>query len=362
VNTWIMIVMLAALGLTMAVTVAVPEMSRPTVPLGVSVPSDRVSDPAVRSAIRRYRIWILVGGVVAAAIMVATLSVPEVSVLILLGYVVWTVVAFAVCRKPIMVAKARQGWYDAVPVRVSASITPERPVKPLWPLLILAVGICLATVAVVAINYHSLPDPMPTHYDAEGNATSWKPKSWGSALLLPLISCGSTLLLVVLCVVLSRHQHTRFPDGRPKASRTFQKERGKTLQRVLAVLTFVSAILMSILAVAPVVQLTPSGISWTVWGLTTASSLPVIWLVIDSVRQSRALTATPADSGPQSPDDDHLWRWGIFYENREDPRVWVEKRNGVGLTVNIGRPAGMALMGVVALLVLATIALVITVL
>ncbi len=128
---------------------------------------------------------------------------------------------------------------------------------------------------------------------------------------------------------------------------------------MLAVLTLVSAILMSILAVAPVVRLTPAGISWTVWGLVAASSLPVIWLVIDSVRQSRALTATPADSGPQSPDDDHLWRWGIFYENREDPRVWVEKRNGVGLTVNIGHPGGMVLMGVVALLVLVTIALVI---
>lgn len=315
-NTWMMIVMLAALGLTMAVTVAVPEMSRPTLPLGVSVPSDRVGDPAVRSAIRRYRIWILVGGVVAVAVMVSAVSIPEVSVLILLGYVGWTVVAFAVCRKPIM----------------------------------------------VAINYHSLPDPMPTHYDAEGNATSWKPKSWGSALLLPLISCGSTLLLVVLCVVLSRLQHTRFPDGRPKVSRKFQEERGKTLQRVLAVLTFVSAILMSILAVAPVVQLTPAGVSWTVWGMMTASSLPVIWLVIDSVRQSRALKSTPAGSGPQSPDDDHLWRWSIFYENREDPRVWVEKRNGVGLTVNIGHPGGIALMGVVALLVLATIALVITVL
>ncbi|EFG46465.1 hypothetical protein HMPREF0183_2269 [Brevibacterium mcbrellneri ATCC 49030] len=131
---------------------------------------------------------------------------------------------------------------------------------------------------------------------------------------------------------------------------------------MLAVLTFVSAILMSILAVAPVVQLTPAGVSWTVWGMMTASSLPVIWLVIDSVRQSRALKSTPAGSGPQSPDDDHLWRWGIFYENREDPRVWVEKRNGVGLTVNIGHPGGIALMGVVALLVLATIALVITVL
>lgn len=359
-NTWMMIVMLAALGLTMAVTAAIPEMSRPTVPLGVSVPSDRVSDPAVRGAIRHYRVWILLGGIVAAAAMVAAFSVPEVSVLVLLGYVGWTVVVFAVCRRPIMAAKVSQGWYDAVPVRVSASVTPERPVKPLWPLLVLAVGISLAAVAVVAINYPSLPDPMPSHYDAEGNVTNWEPKSWGSVLLLPLVACGSTLLLVMVCIVLSQRQFTRFPDGHPQAAREFQEGRGKALQRALAALTLLSAILLSILAIAPVVQLAPSGISWTTWGLVTASSLPIIWLIIDSVRQGRALTAASKSTGPESPDDDHLWRWGIFYDNREDPRIWVEKRNGLGLTVNVGHPGGIAIMGGLALLILVTIALVIS--
>lgn len=359
-NTWMMIVMLAALALTMAVTAAIPEMSRPTVPLGVSVPSDRVSDPAVRGAIRRYRLWMLVGGIVAAAAMVAAFSVPEVSVVVLLGYVGWTVVAFAVCRRPIVAAKASQGWYDAVPVRVSASVTPERPVRPLWPLLVLAVGIALAAVVVVAINYPLLPDPMPSRYDAAGNVTGWEPKNWGSALLLPLVSLGSTVLLVMVCVVLSRRQRTRFPDGGPRAAREFQDGRGKALQRALAALTLGSAILLSALAVAPVVQLAPSGISWTIWGLVAASSLPVVWLVIDSVRQGRALRAASERSGPESPDDDQLWRWGIFYENREDPRIWIEKRNGLGLTVNLGHPGGVAIMGGVALMVLATVALVIT--
>ncbi len=253
-----------------------------------------------------------------------------------------TVAAFAVCRKPIMAAKVSEGWYDAVPVRVSASVTPERPATPLWPLLVLAVGISLAAVAVVAVNYPALPDPMPVHYDAAGTVTSWEPKTWVNALLLPLVSLGSTVLLVVVCVGLSRRQRTRFPDGRPRAAQEFQDGRGKALQRALAVLTLITALLLGILAVAPVVQLAPSGISWSIWGLATASSLPIVWLTIDSVRHSRALKAAPDDSGPQSPDDDHLWRWGLFYENRNDPRIWVEKRNGLGLTVNIGHPVGIA--------------------
>ena len=361
-DIWMLIVMLACLGLTMAVSAATPKMSRPTVPLGVSVPSDRANDPAVRDAVRRYRIWVVVGGLAAAAGMVAAWKLPELSVLILLGYVCWTVFAFAVCRKPIMTAKAQQGWYDEADVQASSPVTPGQPAKPLWPVLIFAVGISLATVIVMAISYSNLPDPLPVQHDAEGDVTNWEPKSWVSALLLPLVSLISTLVMVMVCVILSRSQRSHFPDGRPKAAQELQRARGKTVQRTLAALTLASAMLMSVMAFAPVIELEPSRISWAIWALTAASSLPIIWLIIDSIRHNRALATTPQESGPQSPDDDHLWRWGIFYENRQDPRVWVEKRNGIGLTVNIGHPGGMVSMGVVTLLVLATIALVLTVL
>ena len=49
-----------------------------------------------------------------------------------------------------------------------------------------------------------------------------------------------------------------------------------------------------------------------------------------------------------------------FYENRNDPRIWVEKRNGLGLTVNLSHPVGIALMDGLALVPLVTIVLVIT--
>lgn len=29
-----------------------------------------------------------------------------------------------------------------------------------------------------------------------------------------------------------------------------------------------------------------------------------------------------------------LWKWGIFYYNPNDPTIWVEKRNGLGWTLN----------------------------
>lgn len=29
-----------------------------------------------------------------------------------------------------------------------------------------------------------------------------------------------------------------------------------------------------------------------------------------------------------------LWKWGVFYYNPNDPSIWVEKRIGIGWTLN----------------------------
>ena len=49
--------------------------------------------------------------------------------------------------------------------------------------------------------------------------------------------------------------------------------------------------------------------------------------------------------------DDKYWRFGIFYINKEDPTIFIEKRFGVGWTVNLGRFEGIILaVGVVVLI------------
>ena len=33
---------------------------------------------------------------------------------------------------------------------------------------------------------------------------------------------------------------------------------------------------------------------------------------------------------------DHLWRWGLFYYNRADPAIFIQRRTGPGYTLNFG--------------------------
>ena len=43
-------------------------------------------------------------------------------------------------------------------------------------------------------------------------------------------------------------------------------------------------------------------------------------------------------------DDDRYWAGGLFYNNPDDPAVFVPKRYGMGWTVNFGNPKGKLVM------------------
>lgn len=51
---------------------------------------------------------------------------------------------------------------------------------------------------------------------------------------------------------------------------------------------------------------------------------------------------TPADRyrGDFYRDDDRYWYGGFFYNNPDDPAMFVPKRYGMGWTVNFGNPRG----------------------
>jgi uncharacterized membrane protein len=54
-------------------------------------------------------------------------------------------------------------------------------------------------------------------------------------------------------------------------------------------------------------------------------------------------------------DDDDYWLLGMFYYNPNDKRLNVEKRVGVGGTINVGHPAGKVIMGISAAILIASV-------
>ncbi|MBU5484072.1 hypothetical protein KQI86_06990 [Clostridium sp. MSJ-11] len=58
-------------------------------------------------------------------------------------------------------------------------------------------------------------------------------------------------------------------------------------------------------------------------------------------------------------EDDDNYLWGMIYYNPEDPALFVEKRAGVGWTINVARPMGKIAMALTALLIVGSLGMVI---
>ncbi|HEX6479590.1 MAG TPA: DUF5808 domain-containing protein [Ktedonobacteraceae bacterium] len=89
-------------------------------------------------------------------------------------------------------------------------------------------------------------------------------------------------------------------------------------------------------------------------GLLIALVLVLFW----HPQRSRTKASTRADRWPTSTvfrDDNRYWYAGFFYNNPDDPALFVPKRYGLGWTLNFGHPqAKLVLIGsLVVILVLA---------
>lgn len=65
----------------------------------------------------------------------------------------------------------------------------------------------------------------------------------------------------------------------------------------------------------------------------------------------RAQERLPRESGARDyVDEDRFWLWGLFYCNPDDRRTLVSDRTGMGMGMNLAKPAGKITMGLVALI------------
>jgi uncharacterized membrane protein len=72
-------------------------------------------------------------------------------------------------------------------------------------------------------------------------------------------------------------------------------------------------------------------------GLLIAAILVLFW----HPQRSRTKTSIFADRGRSDAgfrDDDRYWSGGLFYNNPDDPAMFVPKRFGLGWTLNFGHP------------------------
>jgi uncharacterized membrane protein len=190
------------------------------------------------------------------------------------------------------------------------------------PLLLLgAVG------AWLLANLERLPPMLPRHVSMTGRVDRWVARTPEAVLTPVFLGIAAIVFLAVMDLVRRRSSVTG-AHGRVASSRWTRLW-----------VEYVVAGMFSMVALAPVIG--PRATSWAVIG---GVGLLLVGLVVAAVKRGR--DGAPATTGAADAERHH-WKGGLLYVNRDDPKLFVPKRFGIGFTLNFGRPGAYVLLALI---------------
>jgi uncharacterized membrane protein len=241
-----------------------------------------------------------------------------------------------------------------------AAIVAMPATSPIMPAVTLAAGVAFGLIAIAYtwVHYKELPARIPTHFGLSGLPDAWENTSFVTAMQLPLA------VLVMGTVMggtawLTAHAKRALRSSDQGASLHAQMRFRAAVTRFVSSLGIVATGMMTFMSIqATRVSL---GAAQALGPIALALGIAIalgaiggtIYIALHygqgGARIEQARVDTPLTGGLA---DNEKWVLGIFYVNRDDPSILVERRFGVGYTLNFGNLKAVAVLaGLFAILI-----------
>ncbi|MGM0854910.1 MAG: DUF1648 domain-containing protein [Bacillota bacterium] len=364
-----MTLIFVTVGFLVALQIAIPFIVKRTVVFGVTVPVDEIRNEKVRQYKKLYAILTSFFSIVVLAIYIfwSTIITPIENHLILAGLLLPFVILFISMSlyfyfhmKVTTLKRERQWFKDRKQVKVSElSLRTKDEMLP-WIVYVVPMVITVGLLVFTLVNYNSLPDQIPTHWGPDGKPDAFTTKSYLSALTLPLVLLVMNTMFLGINE-LTRNSGIKLSAGNIKASRVRQLRLRKYTSWLLFFISILISMLFTFLQFTTLYENSVSDL--LIINIPLAFSALVligtVLMVIKVGKKDSDLDLEIIDEGTGeviNADDDQYWKGGLFYFNPEDPSIFVEKRFGVGWTLNFARPMGyLILVGPLLVIVIITL-------
>lgn len=217
-----------------------------------------------------------------------------------------------------------------------------------WVEAVLLAGL-VAAVALALWQYPQLPERIPTHWNAVGQADGWDTKSpWPFVSILLMMGFMHVLFLWLL--VGMAQVPVRLPAERTEEYAAV-RERYMSMwvyftnvMRFTIFLIFFGIVWASLFGIESQARGgVPPGMLLVVVG-TVGLFASLGWLLVKTFRLRAEMREIAGPGTMESVAPTEGWVGGTIYYNRSDPAVWVEKRIGVGWTLNFAHPVSWVFM------------------
>jgi len=331
-------------------TIIIPKITRRGLLFGVYVGEQHWASVQARAIAREWYAGMILG-VAASIVLGAGLALgyptqPLAVVSSLLMVLTFTVVCYLRAH-----FRARRLAVAGAPVSAAALIV-DAPAALTVPIVATSIGaLCgAAALGYAWMHYADMPAMVPTHFGISGRPDAWAPRSFGSVMMLPLMAAVlSPGMGLMACLTARAKRAIRQADGGVSLAAQLRFRRAVTVF-LSGTVILVSLLLTSMSIAATRVALGLSeGLPGASMALTGVLLLYAIggslYLMLHfgqgGARLEKAAGSAPLTNGLA---DNAHWVLGVVYVNRDDPSFLVEKRFGVGYTVNLGNPRAALLV------------------
>lgn len=330
------------------IDVFTPHVLRKTTVFGISIPEPFIDNTQLALFKRKYSLWIASIQTPIVAILIAiafSLSELQQSLILVGGLFVYLTISMIIYLNlhfKVKQYKKQQGWEEQITVvRVSSFETKFNKDERIFPhrLFIPSFLITIGLTIWLIYLYPLLPSVIPTHWGANGQPDAWSDKSFFSVFFL-IFTLLFTQLLMYGMSWGTFHSSVKVKAQKSELSLQREHETRKLMTEMLAFLTLITTLFLGLLEVQ-----TNWSILYSDATLSMLYSIPIFLLltfgsVYYYMKRSKALNEQfkKLDSLESEPSDDEHWKWGLFYYNKDNPELFIEKKFGIGWTVNFARP------------------------
>lgn len=342
---WISIAMLCLTGF---IQTFIPYMMKRTVVFGVTIPPPHIHHEIVKQAKKTYSsamavIWLVL--LVGYSVWIWSNNQNDnlqviIGMMIMLLYILISMLFYTYFHFKLQKEKQQKQWgANLTEVRIAnASLNGQDEMLPLFYFISLAF-VPLILIIYTYDQYSLLPEQIPTHWGPSGKPDAFTSKNHFSVISLPLI----IIILQFMFAAMSegtRRSEIKTSVHNIQKSTYSQVQKRKYTSRYLFLISFLITVLFSFLQLTTIHH----GIIGQNILLTTFIVFIVI-IIVGSIIFSIKFSNLEKDINPSNSqgsvtdiDDDHYWKGGLLYFNKEDPSLFVEKRFGIGWTMNFAQP------------------------
>lgn len=343
------------------IIVGMPYWTRKTESFGVSIPEDIYYTEELKSMRKSYATLMIGVSIITTLIFLSIYFfitkdesvMTNTYTIIVISYLIGSFFVYLVYHRQMKRLKQAENWAQGKEqhVVVHTKFHYKQLTVSNW-LYMIPLLLSLFTIVWTLLIYDKFPEQIPMNYSLTGEITNWATKSYRTVLTLPITQLFLVCIFIFVNIIISRSKQ-QVSAKNPQASMM----QNIIFRRRWSIFLFISGLALTIMFSIVQISFTyelSSFVLFSILIIVTGGILvgSIVLAITTGQGGSRVRLQDQEDTLSIDRDDDKHWKLGQFYFNREDPSIFLEKRFGIGWTINLARPmAWVFIFGIILLAV-----------